>query len=125
MSSQTHARAKDDSQVMTAALLRAADLLRVKQSTLARVTGDDAATISRFRKGTRQLRAGTKSWEAALLFIRLFRALDALMGSDDEAAHSWLTTHNEHLNGVPLELICTSAGLVHVVDYLDAFRAKV
>ena len=57
--------------------------------------------------------------------MRLFRSLDALMGSDDSAAKSWLAAPNLDLEAKPLELINSFKGLMTVCDYVDAHRARV
>ena len=57
--------------------------------------------------------------------MRLFRSLDAIVGSDDTAAQAWLRGDNQALGGVPLALIREPAGLVRTVDYLDAARARI
>ena len=36
----------------------------------------------------------------------------------------WMHTHNHHLGGAPAELVRTVAGLMRVVEYLDAIRGK-
>ena len=62
--------------------------------------------------------------EFALLFVRVFRSLDAIVG-DEKSARQWLTSENRALNGRPLDLIRQTEGLVRVVHYLDASRALV
>jgi len=57
------------------------------------------------------------------LFIRLFRALDAIAGGDEAVANAWLKNENLALGGAPLVLIQSVPGLVHVLAYLDARRA--
>ena len=44
------------------------------------------ATLSRLANGQKQLEPGSKPWQLAALFVRLFRSLDAIVGSDDAAA---------------------------------------
>ena len=63
--------------------------------------------------------------ELALLFLRLYRSLDALLGGDAERCRKWLHAKNLHLAGTPADLIKTVTGLVYVNDYLDAMRGKV
>jgi uncharacterized protein (DUF2384 family) len=65
-----------------------------------------------------------KEWELAILFVRLFRSLDALWGHEG-TARAWLAGYNTGLGAVPLELIKSAAGLVRVVDYLDHARGRV
>ena len=48
----------------------------------------------------------------------------ALLGGNDEASRKWMHAQNLHLDGVPAKLVRSVAGLVRVVDYLDAMRGK-
>ena len=109
--------------VLSKAVLRAADLLQLPQAALARVLGLSPASVSRLRQGKLQLAPESKAGELGLLLVRLFRSLDSIVG-DREAARTWLGSENLGLNGVPRDLMLTPQGLVHVVDYLDAHRAR-
>ena len=111
--------------VLARATVRAARLLALPQSDPAPVIGVSGATLSRLANGHKQLEPGSKPWQLAALFVRLFRSLDAIVGSDDLAAGAWLRSPNQALGGVPLELIRDPAGLVRCVDYLDAARARI
>jgi hypothetical protein len=115
----------DDGVILSRATVRAARLLEIPQADLAGVIGVSGATLSRVANGRRELQPGTKPWQLAALFVRLFRSLDAVVGSDDTAARAWLRSQNHALGGVPLELIREPAGLVRTVDYLDAARARI
>jgi hypothetical protein len=81
--------------------------------------------MSRIAAGRKHLEPGSKPWQLAVLFVRLFRALDAIVGSDDAAARAWMRGTHAALGGVPLELVRDPAGLARTVDYLDAARARV
>ncbi|AZO29945.1 MULTISPECIES: antitoxin Xre/MbcA/ParS toxin-binding domain-containing protein [Mesorhizobium] len=111
--------------VITKATLRAADLLDITARTLALVIGVSEATVSRMRKQEFLLERGTKPFELAVLFVRLFRSLDAIVGGDETVARAWLKNPNTALDGMPLEKILTIAGLVDVIAYLDSRRALV
>ena len=115
----------DPDTVATKALLRAAQQLGVTARALAPIIGVSEATLSRMKKGGFALEADTKPFELAVLFVRLFRSLDAIVGGDAEVARSWLNNTNEALDGRPIERIRTVAGLMDVVAYLDARRARV
>ena len=111
--------------VMTGAVLRASALLEITQSGLAQILGLSPSTVSRMANGTYTLDMQKKEWELGALFVRLFRSLDAVIGSNDSAARSWLNGPNQALAGRPIELIHTTEGLVRVVQYLDCARGRI
>lgn len=111
--------------VITKATLRAADLLGITAKVLSSIIGVSEATVSRMRKQEFALDAGSKPFELAVLFVRLFRSLDAIVGGDEPIAREWLRNENTALGAVPLEKIVTIAGLVDVIAYLDARRALI
>lgn len=115
----------DDEQVLTVAVTRAADLWDLTNATLGRVIGVSPPTASRLRSGQKKLLRGTKPFELSQYFVRLFRSLDALTGSDDKSAMSWLRTENKDLGGRPIDLIKTVKGLAEVSNYVDDFRARI
>src|SRR5438105_258595 len=103
--------------VTTKAVLRAAGRLGASSKVLGRIIGVSEATVSRMGSGTYTLSPGDKPFELAVLFIRLFRSLDAMVGGDEAAASAWLKSENLALGGVPLRVIQTVSGLVHVLAY--------
>jgi hypothetical protein len=115
----------DQAVVLTKAVLLAADKLGIKPRQLTLVLGLSEPTLSRMRRGTYLLEADTKPFELGVLFVRLFRSLDAIVGGDEAAARSWLKSPNTALEGRPAEKIGTIAGLMDVIAYLDARRAVV
>jgi uncharacterized protein (DUF2384 family) len=117
--------AASDSSIVTTAVLRAADRLNVTNKVLARVIGVSEATVSRMKKGDYPLQAGTKPFELAVLFVRLYRSLDAVVGGDERVAGAWLSNPNIVLQDRPLELIQSVSGLTDVIQYLDSRRAVI
>lgn len=109
--------------VLAKAALRAAEVLGVSRRDLGRVLGISEATVSRIAHG-RGIDPASKEGELALLFVRVFRSLDALVGGDVEAARAWLRAENSHLGAVPAEMLPSVGGLVHVLEYLDALRGR-
>ncbi|HEX5436653.1 MAG TPA: MbcA/ParS/Xre antitoxin family protein [Gemmatimonadaceae bacterium] len=109
--------------VLATALLAAAQRLGLRGREIAAVIGTSEATVSRLRFA-RVLHPRSKEGELALLFLRAYRSLDALVGGDDSKARLWLRAENEHLGGIPADRIRTVEGLVDVVQYLDAMRGK-
>lgn len=111
--------------VLTGAVLRAATLLELNQARVAEILGLSAATISRMANGSYALDANKKEWELGALFVRLFRSLDSLVGSNDEVARAWLNGDNRGLGDKPVNLIRSAEGLVRAVHYLDAARSRI
>jgi antitoxin Xre/MbcA/ParS-like protein len=111
--------------VVTKAAVRAAGVLGISNKALGRIVGVSEASVSRMGSGAYTLRPDEKPFELAVLFIRFYRALDAIVHGDDEVARAWLINHNAALGGTPLTLIQSLPGLVHAIAYLDAYRALV
>ena len=109
--------------VVTKAALRAAGLLGLSNKVLARIVGLSEASVSRMGTGGYTLEPGDKPFELGVLFIRFYRALDAIVHGDDAVARAWVASPNDALGGTPLDLVQTLPGLVHAVAYLDARRA--
>jgi hypothetical protein len=118
------APAADPAGVLTRALLSAAERLGLRNRALALVLGTSEASVSRLGSG-RVVDPDSKEGELALLLLRLYRSLDALVGGSDEQARAWLHAHNTHLGDVPAMLIRRVEGLVDVVQYLDGMRGRI
>lgn len=115
----------DASTTLSKAVVRAADLLGLNQSALAAVLGVSGATVSRLVSGSYRLApARRREWEFALLFVRLYRSLAALVGNDADA-RTWLRNENLALGARPADLIGGAEGLVRVLQYLDASRSRI
>lgn len=117
------APAPDPALVLAKATRAASERLGLRSRQLARILGSSEASISRLQ-AQRGLDPGSKEGELALLFLRLYRSLDALVGGDDARAREWLAARNDHIGGVPAERMMTVEGLVDVVQYLDAMRGR-
>jgi hypothetical protein len=109
--------------VATKAVIRAAGRLGLSNRVLSRIIGLSEATVSRMGSGAYVLTPGDKAFELAMLFVRLFRSLDAIADGDQAVARAWLGADNAALGSPPLALIQSIPGLMHVVAYLDARRA--
>ena len=108
-----------EDKVLAKAFVNAGKSLGFSQSDLGLVIGKDR---SNFRAG---INPNTKSGELALLFIRCYRSLFALVGGKKEDMQHWMHTENMHTGGIPMTQIKTVTGLAHIVEYLDAMRAKI
>ena len=113
----------DPGYVLAKAVGRAAELLGLSGAAVARIVGVSEPTISRVLKGERTLDPFSKEGELSLLLVRVYRSLDALVGTDDQKRIAWMRGHNKALGGIPTKLIERADGLVATLNYLDGMRA--
>ena len=111
--------------IVTSALCKAVQKLEFTQSELADILGVSKSTASRIMKGTHILKEDQKEYEIAVIFLRIFRSLDAITGGEDRVNLSWMRNENMALGGVPAAMVKNLTGLMNVVTYLDAQRAKI
>lgn len=114
----------DPATTLTKAVMRAAGFLGISQAGIASVLGISTASVSRMAAGAYVLDHHRKEWEFGVLFVRLFRSLDAILGHGEQA-RLWLANENLALGGKPFDLIRSTEGLVRVVHYLDATRGRI
>jgi hypothetical protein len=110
---------RTDKDILAQATYAAAQQLGISKAEVARVVGRDRTTID--RSG---LNPDSKAGELALIFVRIYRSLFALMGGDEENMKHFMTTPNRGTGGVPGCQIQEVGGLVKVCEYLDAIRGK-
>lgn len=120
---KTEAAPAEQGRVVTKAVVSAADRLGLNAARMADIIGVSAPTVSRMKKFDFVLDPGSKSFELAVLLIRVFRSLDAIVGGDEAVARAWLKNHNDVLNAAPAHKLTTITGLLDVLAYLDARRA--
>jgi hypothetical protein len=118
---QALAATKPDAKgTLTKAFLNAGKALGLTQDDLGAIIGRDRTL---FRRGG--LDPSSKAGELALLLIRVYRSLYALVGGQADDLKHWMHTENRHTGGTPAEQVKSVAGLVRVVEYLDAIRGKI
>lgn len=109
----------DPAQLLLKAFLNAGEALGLSREELGTVVGRNRSSFSRGG-----LAPEGKAGELALLLIRCYRSLYALMGGDRAHMRHWMRTGNAHTGGVPAEQIRSVSGLAEVIAYLDAIRGK-
>ena len=115
-----NAHRSDPTAVLTQALLNAGDYLGLTKAELGGVIGKERTFFSRGKVSPE-----TKAGELALMLIRCYRSLYALVGGDREQMKHWMHIPNHHTEGVPAEQVKSVQGLVRVMEYLDAIRGKI
>lgn len=115
------AEAPNAQAILTKAVIRSASILGITNRKLANIIGVSPSTVTRLHSERSYLVQGRKEWEMGVLFVRMFRSLDAIVG--DTGTRAWLESENSAFaNRKPVDMIETAEGLVHVTNYLDAHR---
>ncbi len=117
--------APGEAAVITKAVVNAAERLGLNARILAAVIGVSEATVSRMKRQDHLLERDSKPFELAVLFVRLFRSLDAIVGGDEMVARQWLRNGKLALGAAPQDKITSISGLTDVLAYLDARRALI
>jgi hypothetical protein len=109
----------DKSDVLGRSLFAAGSELGLNRTDVGKIIGRDRTSIER-----NGVDPDTKAGELALLLIRIYRSLYALMGGDRENMLHFMRTVNRGTGGLPAEQLHDVPGLVAVCEYLDAMRGK-
>ena len=107
-------------EVLHKSFLRAGDALGLTREELGRVVGKDRSSLSR----NARLDPARKDGELALMMVRVYRSLFALLGGDAGNMKHWMHTRNLHTGGIPAEQVQDAQGLMNVLFYLDAMRGQ-
>lgn len=117
------AKKADPGDVLAKATARSCQLLGLSGASLARVLGVSEATVSRVLNGEKPIKPDSKEGELALLLVRVYRSVDALVGTDDTKRRLWMNSHNKALGDKPSKMVERADGLVATLNYLDGMRA--
>lgn len=98
--------------------------LGISNTEMAQLLGVGRNTVGR-TVGKRAISPDSNEGQRAMVVIRIYRSLFALVGRESRDISHWLRTGNIHLRGVPIDLMKNIQGLCLVVSYLDAMRARV
>ncbi|MEE4144805.1 MAG: XRE family transcriptional regulator [Halieaceae bacterium] len=113
-----------DAGLVTHALIEAGRELGMTLGELAKVIGVSESAMKNYSRGSARI-SSPKDQELSLGFIRVYRALFAVLGGDREQMQHWMHTPNRHLNQqTPAALATTYQGLAELNVYLDAMRGR-
>lgn len=106
--------------VLSKAVLNMQSSMGWSAAFVANVIGVSVSTYSRLPRSG--LDPQKKSGQLAVLLIRTYRSLFALMGGDEAHMKKWMNTVNHAFGSEPESLLSEPQGLVRVLEYLDAMR---
>ncbi|WP_131793637.1 antitoxin Xre/MbcA/ParS toxin-binding domain-containing protein [Legionella brunensis] len=110
--------------VLTKAICNLSKYYSLSGKELSEIIGISESTASRLNQGKKLISPQTKEGEMALLLVRIYRSLNAMVGNNHEKARLWLNNKNKYFQKKPLEEMKTIPGLISVLNYLDAMRGK-
>ena len=106
--------------VLGEAVLKAGAKLGLSATDVGQIIGRDRTSI--VRNG---VDPETKNGQLALILVRIYRGLYALVGGGEDEMRHWMHSPIRTLQGVPAELARDVSGLVRIAEYIDAMRGKV
>jgi len=113
-----------DAALATHAFIEAGRELGMTLGQLAKVIGVSESAMKNYSRGSADI-SSPKDQELSLGFIRVYRALFAVLGGNREQMQHWMHTPNRHLNQqTPAALATTYQGLAELNVYLDAMRGR-
>ena len=114
-----------DAELVTEAFVEAGRELGLTLAQMAAIIGVSSSTMKNYSRGAATI-ASSKDQELSLGFIRVYRALFAILGGNQEQMRYWMKTPNRHFNNqVPTDLAGNYQGLAELNVYLDAMRGRV
>ncbi len=123
--SPTYDTISKKNEVLTKAFLRMAVHYEFTRQDICNIIGFSEASASRLFSGTKFIEVNSKEGEMALLLLRVYRNLNAILDGSNPQAVEWLRSQHHYFNETPLQHMQTLAGLVETVNYLDAMRGKI
>lgn len=114
----------DTEAVLAKSVINASRWLGLADAALANTLGLTEAEVARMAQGTRFLNPESSEGCKALQLVRLYRALDALVGMEQQTVQVWMRSHNEALGDTPQRRIQTPEGLVATLEYLGRMAGK-
>ncbi len=110
--------------VLTKAICNVSAFYAFTGKDLSHIIGISESSATRLNQGKKFISPHTKEGELALLLIRLYRSLNAMVGNNHEKARAWLNANNNYFQKKPIDELKTIPGLIGVLHYLDAMRGK-
>lgn len=110
--------------VLTKAICNLSKFLSLTGKDLGNIIGISESSASRLSQGKKLITPNTKEGEMALLLLRIYRSLNAMVGNNHEKAKLWLKSQNKYFHNKPIDEMKTIPGLIRVLNYLDAMRGK-
>lgn len=114
----------DQSLVLAKALARVAESFQLSDAELAQVLKVPLEEVSSFRTGAKPISMDSELANRSASLIRVYAALDSILGGDEDRGRQWLRSSNDAVGGIPMTILKSSEGLNHILAYLESARAS-
>ena len=106
--------------MLAKAAKQASEKLGLPSSAFALVLGTSPEVAAIIKSGGEGVDPEDPVWDSALKLVQIYLALTALLGSAELVAE-WMQSPNKGLNGRPITLMDSPAGVAAIRSYLDRF----
>ncbi len=110
----------DKASVLTKSVIRAADSLGLSHAEFASALGLKVAEVHAILGGSSPVEAVSTQGQLALQLVRIYLALNTLVGPDARLLDTWMHSHNDALDAAPAKRIQTPKGMSEVLSYVEA-----
>lgn len=121
---KTEKKSQQQEIVLNKSICNLARLYDFSGKDLSEIIGISEASVTRLHQGKKTLSLDTKEGEIAILLVRIYRSLNAMVGNNHDKAKAWLNHHNQYFQAKPIQCLKSISGLMTVLNYLDAMRGK-
>jgi hypothetical protein len=116
---------KFEREVLRKALLKACQILEITSQEFADLIGIRGASYSRFIGNAQDeyfIDPNSKTGEIAIMFLKIYKSLFALLGGDAKSCSIWLRSMNKSLGYIPIKLMSSVQGMANVLYYLERIK---
>lgn len=114
----------DQSLVHAKALARVAESFQLSDAELAQVLNVPLEEVGSLRTGAKPIQMGSELANRSASLIKVYAALDSILGGDEDQGRQWLRSPNEAVGGIPITVMVTPEGLNHILAYLESARTS-
>lgn len=110
----------NQSLVLAKALARVAESFHLSDAELAQVLNVPLEEVGSLRIGAKPIQMGSEMANRSASLIKVYAALDSILGGDEDRGRKWLRNPNEAVGGIPIVILGDPEGLNHILAYLES-----
>jgi len=106
--------------VLSKAVLKAGENLGLSCLEITKIIGCNVDILESYG-----VNPGSTEGQKALILIRIYEGLFALVGDDTSQINHWMHSKIKSLNGIPADLVSEPHGLERIIGYIDTIKSKI